>query len=125
MKIRIHSPSGYCCLEGLEFPMELEAHRNNAGSSAFVEAHLLRVYGVETDDSDFVFLEEEYTLVEDSPTSSEDRKGLLIQLVQDYGVAINNGCYESACGSVKDCENWVAEENRLLAEIIKMINDGV
>ena len=125
MKIRIHTPSGYCSLEDLEFPIVLEAHRVNEDNTAYVEAHLLRAYDVETDDSDFVFFEEEYTLVEDSPVSPEDRKGLLIQLVQDYGVAINDGCYESECGTLGAMAECHEEEKRLLKEIIKMIEEGV
>ena len=57
--------------------------------------------------------------------SKEDRKGLLIQLVQDYGVAINDGCYESECGSLQAMTECHEEEKRLLAEIIKMIEEGV
>lgn len=57
--------------------------------------------------------------------SKEDRKGLLIQLVQDYGVAINDGCYESECGSLQAMLACHEEEKRLLAEIIKMIEEGV
>lgn len=55
----------------------------------------------------------------------QERKTKLIQLVQDYGVAINNGCYESVQGSIDLMEQFNEEENTLLAEIIKMIEDGV
>ena len=65
MKIRIHSPSGYSSLMNLDFPMVLEAHRIEEDGTAFVKASVLRVWDVETDDGDFVFLEEEYTLVEE------------------------------------------------------------
>lgn len=65
MKIRIHSPSGYSGLMNLDFPMVLEAHRIEEDGTAFVKASVLRAWDVETDDGDFVFLEEEYTLVEE------------------------------------------------------------
>ena len=55
----------------------------------------------------------------------EDRKGLLIRLVQAYGVAINDGCYESECGSIQTMLICHEEEKRLLMEIIKMIEEGV
>lgn len=153
MKIRIHTPSGYSSLEDMEFPIILEAHRIDEVDSAYVQAHLLRAYGAETNDSDYVFFEEEYTVVEDSAASllsamtpseeeavdntgliaacqaisveRQERKGLLIQLVQDYGVAINDGCYESECGFLRAMEQCHEEEKRLLAEIIKMIGEGV
>lgn len=64
-KIRVHSPSGYSSLMNLDFPMVLEAHRIEEDGAAFVKASVLRAWGVETDDGDFVFLEEEYTLVEE------------------------------------------------------------
>lgn len=153
MKIRIHTPSGYCSLENLEFPMVLDAHHIKNDNTAYVKASVLQAFGAETDDSDYVFFDEEYTVVEDSAASllsamtpSEDeavdntgliaacqaisverqeRRGLLIQLVQDYGVAINDGCYESECGSLRAMEQCHEEEKRLLAEIIKMIGEGV
>lgn len=191
MKIRIHSPSGYSSLMNLDFPMMLEAHRIEEDGTAFVKASVLRVWDVETDDGDFVFLEEEYTLVEErkslsdlfgengheaaerigdaaakdlteqvfgkepslydcfganpSPEalaanqraadlsmqdmtdtmSSADRKAILISLVKDYGGAINDGCYESECGSIQAMLACHEEEKRLLKEIIKMIEEGV
>lgn len=152
-KIRVHSPSGYSSLMNLDFPMVLEAHRIEEDGTAFVKASVLRAWDVETDDGDFVFLEEEYTLVEEKKSLSDlfgekgheaaerigdaaakdltdkifgvDRKGLLLQLILDYGVAINDGCYESECGTVQGYEECKAEEERLLEEITKMINDGV
>lgn len=64
-KIRVHSPSGYSGLMGLDFPIMLEAHRIEEDKTAFVKASILRALGVETGDGDFVFLEEEYTLIEE------------------------------------------------------------
>lgn len=166
MKIRIHSPSGYFSLINLDFPMVLEAHRIEEDGTAFVKASVLRSYGVETDDGDYVFLEEEYTLVEEevprtleeafganpSPDALEAnkraadlsmqgmitisgtfvqnvadaaRKDKLISLVKDYGGAINDGCYESECGSIQAMLACHEEEKRLLKEIIKMIEEGV
>lgn len=164
MKIRIHSPSGYSSLMNLDFPMMLEAHRIAEDGTASVKASVLRAWGVETDDGDFVFLEEEYTLVEEkkslcdcfgaNPTeealaankraadlSMQDmitvsgtfvqnvadagRKDRLISLVKDYGGAINDGCYESECGSIQAMLACHEEEKRLLKEIIKMIEEGV
>lgn len=61
-KIRVHSPSG---LMGLDFPIMLEAHRIEEDKAAFVKASILRALGVETGDGDFVFLEEEYILIEE------------------------------------------------------------
>lgn len=163
-KIRVHSPSGYSSLMNLDFPMVLEAYRIEEDGTAFVKASVLHVWGVETDDGDFVFLEEEYTLVEEkkslydcfgaNPTeealaankmaadlSMQDmitvsgtfvqntadaaRKDRLISLVKDYGGAINDGCYESECGSIQAMLACHEEEKRLLKEIIKMINEGV
>lgn len=190
-KIRVHSPSGYSSLMNLDFPMVLEAHRIEEDGTAFVKASVLRAWGVETDDGDFVFLEEEYTLVEEKKSlaqlfgengheaaerigdaaakdlteqvfgkepslydcfganpspealaanqraadlsmkdmtdtmNSADRKGLLLQLILDYGVAINDGCYESECGTMQGYEECKAEEDRLLEEITKMIEEGV
>ena len=125
MKIRLHNPSGYCSLEGLEFPIVLEAHHVNEENTAYVKAHLLRAYDVETDDSDFVFFEEEYTVMETEAMPKEDRKGLLLQLVQDYGVAISDGCYESECGTLASMDECDKEAKRLLCEITKMIVEGV
>lgn len=193
-QIRVHSPSGYSSLMNLDFPMVLEAHRIEEDGTAFVKASVLRAWGVETDDGDFVFLEEEYTLVEEKKSlaqlfgdnlsdgaradlekagdlaakelaevlwkprtldeafganpspealaanqraadlsmkdmtdamSGADRKGLLLQLILDYGVAINDGCYESECGTMQGYEECKAEEDRLLEEITKMIEEGV
>ena len=57
--------------------------------------------------------------------TKEDRKALLLQLVKEYGVAINDGCYESECGSLQAMVACHEEEKRLLAEIIKMVEEGV
>lgn len=54
-----------------------------------------------------------------------DRKAILISLVKDYGGAINDGCYESECGSIQAMLAAHEEEKRLLKEIIKMIEEGV
>lgn len=152
-KIRVHSPSGYSSLMNLDFPMVLEAYRIGEDGAAFVKASVLRAWGVETDDGDFVFLEEEYTLVEEKKSLRDlfgengheaaerigdaaakdlteqvfgaDRKATLISLVKDYGGAINDGCYESECGSIQAMLACHEEEKRLLKEIIKMINEGV
>lgn len=53
------------------------------------------------------------------------RKDRLISLVKDYGGAINDGCYESECGSIQAMLACHEEEKRLLKEIIKMIEEGV
>lgn len=57
--------------------------------------------------------------------ANEDRKATLISLVKDYGGAINDGCYESECGSIQAMLACHEEEKRLLKEIIKMIEEGV
>ncbi len=153
MKIRIHTPSGYISLTGLEFPMVVEAYQIQ-NKAAHVKASVMQAHGCrETCDLDYVFLEDEFTIVEDSAASllraitpseedavdntgliaaceaisadRQERKGLLIQLVQDYGVAINNGCYESQCGSFEAMVECHEEEKRLLKEITKMVEEGV
>lgn len=130
MKIRIYGPCGYDSLRELEFPIVVEVRHIEEGEDkpAYVTASTMRTYGVETCDGDYVFFDEEYDLVEEEPERSisvADRKGLLIQLVQDYGVAINDGCYESECGSIQAMVACHEEEKRLLKEIIKMIEEGV
>lgn len=164
MRIRIHSPSGYHSLITMQFPMTLEAYRIEHDGTAFVKASVLRELGADTDDGDYVFLEEEYTLVEEERTladcfgenplpealeankraadaSMQDmitisgtfvqnvadagRKDKLISLVKDYGSAINDGCYESECGTMQAMFAAHEEEKRLLKEIIKMIEEGV
>jgi len=154
MKIRIHTPSGYASLIDLEFPMVVEAYhiQNDEHRAAHVKASVMKAYGVDTCDLDYVFLEEEYTLVEEKNLRDlfgeegreaaerigeaaakdladkifgADRKATLISLVKDYGCVIGNGCAESECGSIQAMLAAHEEEKRLLKEIIKMIEEGV
>lgn len=57
--------------------------------------------------------------------SGADRKTTLLDLIDDYRVAINNGCCESAFGDTERMKMWEEKEKSLLAQITKMINDGV
>lgn len=149
MKIRIHTPSGYSSLEDLEFPIILEAHRTDEVGSAYVQAHLLRAYGAETDDGDYVFFEEEFTVVEDSAASllsamtpseeeavdntgliaacqaisveRQERKALLVELVQQYGDAVEDVISESVFGTTQEWYDACQKRDSLLDEIKQMV----
>jgi oligoribonuclease (3'-5' exoribonuclease) len=149
MKIRIHTPSGYASLEELEFPIVLEAHRVGEENVAYVKAHLLRNYGVETDDNDYVFFEEEYTVVEDSVASllsamtpseeeavdntglitacqaisveRQERKAKLFELVQQYGDAVEDVISESVFGTTVEWYDACQKRDSLLDEIKQMV----
>ena len=133
MKIRIDEVIGYVGFDKVEFPIvvEVECHSEDMVTFHVTQEEFAKVPGwVWTKDDvwegcNYVFMRGEVTVMEDSPMSPEDRKGLLIQLVQDYGVAINDGCYESECGSLQAMAECHEEEKRLLKEIIKMIEEGV
>lgn len=49
-------------------------------------------------------------------------KERLLQSVLDYGVAINNSCYESEYGAAKGMEEWDAETKRLWEEIKNLVD---
>ena len=61
----------------------------------------------------------------DEEINMQERKQALLELIKDYGVAINNGCYESECGSFEAMLSCHEEEKRLLQEITQMIKEGV
>lgn len=153
MKIRIHSPSGYSSLMNLDFPMVLEAHRIEEDGTAFVKASALRVWDVETDDGDFVFLEEEYTLVEEKKSLAQlfgekgheaaerigdaaakdlteqvfgaDRKDQLLKLIEAHVDAVQLVDVEAEYGERSDWEAAKERRDSLMEQIKEMIEEGV
>lgn len=153
MKIRIHSPSGYSSLMNLDFPMVLEAHRIEEDGTAFVKASVLRAWGVETDDGDFVFLEEEYTLVEEKKSLAQlfgengheaaerigeaaakdltdkifgaDRKDQLLKLIEAHVDAVQLVDVEAEYGERSDWEAAKERRDSLMQQIKEMIQEGV
>lgn len=63
--------------------------------------------------------------MQDMLDMQDERKLRLMTLILDYGIAINDGCYESECGSLRAMEQCHEEEIRLMEEITKMIQEGV
>lgn len=154
MKIRIDSPSGYCSLEDLDFPIIVEASEISENDVVHVKAPVLHaVICAGMLDEDYIFLPDEYTVVEEGESLSDlygdgareileevaelaakdlgekvfgaDRKALLLQLVVNYADAISNCCYASERGSAEFLKACIAKEERLLKEITKMIEEGV
>lgn len=152
-KIRVHSPSGYSSLMNLDFPMVLEAHRIEEDGAAFVKASVLRAWGVETDDGDFVFLEEEYTLVEEKKSLAQlfgekgheaaerigeaaakdlteqvfgaDRKDQLLKLIEAHVDAVQLVDVEAEYGERSDWEAAKERRDSLMEQIKEMIEEGV
>ncbi len=164
MKIKLNHHAGYIGLRNISYPVEVEVSRMGFDDMAYVRmSTLMGILGYAwnewdaTEGGEYVFLKEEYEVVEEKKSLSDlfgenltdtakgdlekagelaakdlgekvfgaDRKDKLISLVKDYGGAINDGCYESERGSAESLKACIAEEKRLLAEIIKMINEGV
>lgn len=152
-KIRVHSPSGYSSLMNLDFPMVLEAHRIEEDGTAFVKASVLRVWGVETDDGDFVFTPDEYDLVEEKKSLADlfgeegheaaerigtaaaadltqqvfgaDRKEQLLKLIEAHVDAVQLVDVEAEYGERKDWETAKERRDSLMQQIKEMIEEGV
>ena len=127
MKIRLMNNGGFKELECISFPVDVEVHSINFDKSiAYVSYDtLMPLMGhvLEIPDKLYIFLRGEFDLIYEVDNVS--RKDLLLSLVKEYGDAINNGNYESECGSIEVMLACHEEEKRLLKEITKMINDGV
>lgn len=128
MKIRLLHDAGYKGLANVQFPVEVEVIHEGYSlySVAFDTIAAIPGWFFHEDDTQegykYCFLKEE---VEEVVMDNVNRKALLLSLVKDYGGAINDGCYESECGSILAMLACHEEEKRLLKEIIKMIEEGV
>lgn len=125
MKIRLIKAGDYKELGNVQFPVEVEVDAFSQDRRAFFvsQATISKLPGCHKAEEEFYcFFIGEVQIVEES--NAVDRKATLLQLITQYGEAAKDA---SDMGNFDGLSYAIckAEEDRLLEEITKMINDGV
>lgn len=125
MKVKLLNDASYEGLANVQFPVEVEVDAFSQDRRAFFvsQATISKLPGChKAEDEFYCFFIGEAQIVEES--NAVDRKATLLQLITQYGEAAKDA---SDMGNFDGLSYAIckAEEDRLLEEIAKMIEEGV